>query len=161
MLSKICKIVSVQDLQQITSKISQNIVLKHYPPDLPNIISPNISPRNLSQLNLIRREDENLKVSTQRNSTSSVFHQTPRPGCNSHLRPIFPEFSHFCEKKVWETSGFGPASSAISFHLSLEAKTFQNFQCNKRSNATNAQIGTDEKTQLFSLLTSIWEVRDF
>ena len=138
-LFKICKILSAQ--------ISPNTILKYSVQDLQNIISSNISPANLSQLNLIRR----MKISKFQHKgipQSSVFHQT---GVYSHLRPIFwwvisriLPFFLSVKRKFGKHLVSPTGSSAISFHLSVEAKTFQNFRVQQT-------IKTDgQETQLVS-----------
>ena len=143
-LFKICKILSAQ--------ISPNTILKYSVQDLQNIISSNISPANLSQLNLIRR----MKISKFQHKgipQSSVFHQTE---VYSHLRPIFwwvifnlvisriLPFLLSVKRKFGKHLVSPTGSSAISFHLSVEAKTFQNFRVQQT-------IKTDgQETQLVS-----------
>ena len=126
------------------------------------ILSSNISPPNLSQLNLIRR----MKISKFQHKgipQSSVFHQT---------EGIFSSLSNFpnilsdnsiwsifnfvisqiilifaaCETKVLETSGFASCSVC---HFLPPVRRSQNFP--KLSVATNAQNGRPGNTVVATL----------
>ena len=143
---KICKILSSNILRSRRfAKYYPQISLKYLVRrKICKILSSNIFAKSLSiEFN---QEDENLKVSTQRNSTEFCF--PPDRGyilifvrffkyllgnliCSifnfviSQILPI--SFLLPVKRKFWKHLVSPPASSAISFHLSVEAKTFQNF----------------------------------
>ena len=127
--------------------ISSNIS-KYYPQIFCSRFSKYYQLKYLSGKSLsieFNQEDENLKVSTQRNSTEFCF--PPDWGVFSSssyfLVGHFQNFAIFavCEKKVWETSGF---AHWFVCHFLPPVRRSQNFP--KLSGATNDQNGRPGNT---------------